>query len=492
MIWQALLVPAPVSVRTRITPAPLFVAATEGEPATLSTSDITLYQLSFAAEEKNDFTSADQLMAQLGNRRLVGHLLAARYLSDTYTASREELADWLAHYRDHPEAARISKLATSHGMAAPAIRTETPLRGDGYADHLGRSGMPDGWYRALSLWRDKNYEEAYPLFAAVGEDDSLGSWQRAAGDYWAYRAADAQDETKLARQHLASASQYKTTFYGLLAAQQVVGAPELSAQAPHVSARLRDNPQAIRAALLVQIGRTEDAENQLRHLYSTASRSDRPGLVTLAHELGLANLQVRLASMEQLSEDEEIFASFPAPDFVLDAQTDLDAALMLAIARNESSFRDSVSSSAGARGIMQIMPATARGIERHVGLNALTVASTDTSQPLALRLNDPATSVRYSSEYLKILAREPNIGQNLIRVLAAYNAGPGAVSGWGAAAAKMDDPLLYIESIPYAETRNYVMQVMAQYWVYQLIRHETPRSLAALSRGHWPDLARRS
>ncbi|MBX9726530.1 MAG: hypothetical protein K2X09_04620, partial [Rickettsiales bacterium] len=65
-------------------------------------------------------------------------------------------------------------------------------------------------------------------------------------------------------------------------------------------------------------------------------------------------------------------------------------------------------------------------------------------------------------------------------------AGPGTVASWKAAAGNVSDPLLYVESIPYPETRNYVMQVAAQYWIYQRMMGETPTSLRALAKGEWP------
>jgi soluble lytic murein transglycosylase-like protein len=104
------------------------------------------------------------------------------------------------------------------------------------------------------------------------------------------------------------------------------------------------------------------------------------------------------------------------------------------------------------------------------------------------RLSDPAISARYGAEYLRILMREKAIGNDFIRLLVGYNAGPGTVASWQSATRNIRDPLLYIESIPYPETRNYVMQVSAQYWVYQLLMDEKPESLAALARGEWPSI----
>ena len=103
---------------------------------------------------------------------------------------------------------------------------------------------------------------------------------------------------------------------------------------------------------------------------------------------------------------------------------------------------------------------------------------------------DPSENVRGGVAYLRQLLDRYNGDERL--ALAAYNAGPGTVSGWQTMATKINDPLLYIESIPYPETRNYVMQVLAHSWVYAGLLGETPSSLQELSKGEWPSLENRS
>lgn len=455
-------------------------------PSVLSPRDSALYQSIFAAEARGDVRTTNQFMAELENPRLIGHALAARYLSPHYVANDTELKTWLTHYSDHPQAGRIAALAQHRGVTVEAAANEKPLRGDGYTDHLGRSTMPEGWYRALSLWREKNYGAAAPLFAAIADTESLSDWQRAAGYYWAYRATSMTGDGS-SRSHLKHAARYGTTFYGLLASQKL-GALRITARAPDVADTLREDARTTRAALLAQLGRSDDAEDELRHLYTATVAADRPGIVTLASEMNLANLQVRLGSMPQLTADEAMFAKYPTPRYMLDAASVMDPALLLAIARNESGFREIASSGAGAVGMMQMLPSTARAVERHVGADSLALVSISgaSAESIAERLSDPAMSVRFGAQYLKLLMREPAIGKSLIRLLAGYNAGPGTVAGWQAAARQVEDPLLYIESIPYPETRNYVMQVIAQYWIYQTLLGAKPATLAALSQGQWP------
>lgn len=475
----------PASTDAPMTPQAA-VAATEN-PSELSAEDRGSYILIRAAHARGDFVRADGLIEQLNNRLLVGHMLSSRYLDHGYKASADELSDWLARYSDHPEASKIASLAVRHGLDVTMPKAVKPLRGEGYTDHEGRSAMPDGWYSALSFWRAGDYAQAAPIFARVSADESLSKWQRAAAYYWSYRANEKLGEASDAKAALKQAAAYPTTFYGILATSKL-GIRAVVPEAPEVLDHVRNDPRAIRAALLVQMDAQDAAEDELRALYSALGSNERGGIVTLASELGMPNLQMRLAKTAGLGVAEQLFAQYPAPTYMLGLNDIIDPALLMAVARNESGFREVAQSPAGAVGMLQMLPSTARHVERQVGEALLSTASiSSASLPVAERLNDPALSARYGAEYLKILTKQPAIGRNLVHILVGYNAGPGTVASWkSAAGSNADDPLLYIESIPYGETRNYVMQVAAQYWIYQRMMGATPTSLRALAKDEWP------
>jgi len=115
----------------------------------------------------------------------------------------------------------------------------------------------------------------------------------------------------------------------------------------------------------------------------------------------------------------------------------------------ESRFRTDVVSSAGAYGLMQVRPGAATDIARRQG------RSFDRSA-----LTRPGTNMEVGQSYLGQLRDQPCTGGLLPKVIAAYNAGPVPVEAWNAQARDGGDPLLYIESIPYSETRAYVVQVL--------------------------------
>lgn len=460
------------------------------DPRLLSDMDRALYTAIFDAQRNGDNETVDTLISQLDNQILLGHVLANRYLSPKYETTKQELADWLANYGDHPEAGKIVAIARRKGVDTDdiaAISDTRPLKGDGYVFHLGRTTMPDSWYRGLRLWKEGQFTTAAKTFSDIGDNEKLNSWQRSAGSYWAYRSLLRSGDSNAASDQLAHASEHPLTFYGQLAlARQGSGLP-IRATAPHVSYSLRNDPHVLRAAALSALDMTDAAELELRSLYTKLDESDRTGLVALAAEMSLANLQLRLAQQKDLSAGEALFGNYPMPGSMVEASREIvSPALVLAVARHESGFRDEVSSGAGAQGIMQMLPSTARAVVRHAELD---VADSGNAIPITKRLNDEAMSAQLGANYLQMLTREKAIGSNLMKILAGYNAGPGAVAGWSRTARSMNDPLLYLESIPYPETHNYVVQVMAHYWIYQTMMGQRPESLAQLARGEWPTLS---
>jgi soluble lytic murein transglycosylase len=459
------------------------------DPRELSAEDTSLYRAIASAQNTQDYDTVDDYIDRLSNRALVGYVLAERYLDGAYQASEKELSAWLAQYHDHPQLTDIARLARARGVEVGSLpKAPEALRGEGGVEHLGRSTMPDAWFTGLGFWREGEMREAYRQFAELSTKESLGDWQRSAAHYWAYRAAEKLGDEDAAEKHLQAAGEAEQTFYGLLALAKQ-GSVNIDAEAPEISDRLRENPRIIRATLLSALGNSDAAETELRLAYGAASAADRAGLITIASELNLPNLQMRLARTPGLSEAEARFARFPMPQYMVDLHGIMDSALIMAVARNESGFREVAQSSAGAVGMMQMLPSTAKAVERHVGIESLRLAYADNAHlPVAERLNEPSLSARYGAEYLRMISREQAVQRNLIHLLVGYNAGIGRVISWKAAAGQMRDPLLYIESIPYPETRNYVMQVSAQYWTYQRMMDETPVTLHTLARGEWPAL----
>jgi soluble lytic murein transglycosylase-like protein len=149
----------------------------------------------------------------------------------------------------------------------------------------------------------------------------------------------------------------------------------------------------------------------------------------------------------------------------------IDPCLVLAFARVESRFQPKAVSTAGARGVMQVLPGTAQ----LVGSVA----------PEKGQLNDPAYNLGLGERYLQSLIDQTN--GNLFQLAAAYNAGPNALTRWLTTRPEITgDPLLFIESIPYAETRSYIKYVMTYYWMYAKRTKQDAPTLDETAEGQWP------
>lgn len=466
--------PAPMPEQQAIVVAP-------ERPDPLTAHDRALYEAIYIAQEDGQFAEADEMMAQLDSQLLLGHVLAQRYLFTDYKSTATELKSWVQNFPDHPQAEKVRALAARKGAKEMAAlpKSEPALKGAGYIDHLGANGMPGGWYHGLTLWREQRFGPAASQFEKVASNTSLNEWHRSAAYYWAYRAYDKVNDDA-ADDMLELAAEFPTTFYGMLANAQLRESGSWMAAAPYVPASLRRDPAVLRAQALASIGREEDAEAELRAIFNGLSRHERKAMVTLASEFNLPNLQVRLSKMKELTDEEALFASYPMPESIADVQTKIDSAMIFAISRQESGFRTDAGSHAGAVGMMQVLPSTANHIARRMGTE---LAMSDLK---TLQLKDADTNVRLGAAYIDMLMREPSVNGSIVHAIASYNAGPGAVSAWAKAARNIQDPLLYIESIPYKETRNYVVQVMAHYWVYQHLMGEQAYSLQALAEGKWP------
>jgi soluble lytic murein transglycosylase-like protein len=122
----------------------------------------------------------------------------------------------------------------------------------------------------------------------------------------------------------------------------------------------------------------------------------------------------------------------------------------------------------GARGLMQVMPATA---------TRLGVSNPDS-------LYDPGTALAVGQRYIQMMLDQ--LDGNLLELGGAYNAGPSAVARWRTTKAGGNDPLLFVESIPVAESRSYVKRLMVYHWLYRRRFGQDAVSLDETARGQWP------
>jgi soluble lytic murein transglycosylase len=150
--------------------------------------------------------------------------------------------------------------------------------------------------------------------------------------------------------------------------------------------------------------------------------------------------------------DEIAGATLPLPTLHPTGGFTIDPSLIYALARTESGFNVNAHSRAGARGLMQLMPVTAHYMARTSGITG--------------SVSDPSANLALGQAYIRYLGEQDGISNNLLAILASYNAGPGAAATWYNELQEDSDPLMFIETITNDETRRFVRQVLADSWIY--------------------------
>ncbi len=344
------------------------------------------------------------------------------------------------------------------------------------------------WIAGLASWRLNHYERAARHFDALLAARPRSPWMVAASAYWAARAHAQKGRLEEARNRLVTASRFPHTFYGLIAGRVLGQRPVLNWQLPELTGQhlavLASRPAGARAVALLQIGQKETAERELKRIHPRGDGLTEQALIVLADRAGLAGLALQIGNAITGPGGAPYDAAlFPLPHWQPRTGFALDRSLMFAVMRQESRFEPRMVSPAGATGLMQIVPATAEHIvARHGDLADL--ADPDNSRPV---LFDPANNMELGQRYLAELMASPDINNNLFLLAAAYNAGPGALSKWRREQLDgVTDPLLFIESLPYAETRDYTAKVLANFWIYRLRLGQATSSLDAVAAGAWP------
>ncbi len=338
------------------------------------------------------------------------------------------------------------------------------------------------WTAGASAWRLGRTKTAARHFAKLAKAGSAHSAERSRAAFWAARAYVVARKPKLVRQFLRIAAQSPQNLYGMLA-RTVLGEtrPQKQQQTvldeDRVVELLLRFPGARRALALGQIGRTDLAEREIRKLAAAAKPDLMMSLIALAESLNLPAAQMRLA--QRLGDAGGAFqhgALYPVPSWRPASGFTVDRALVFAVMRAESGFDPDAESHAGARGLMQVMPATAMDI----------AARRELEPPSGEGLFKPETGMMFGQAYMEELLNRRSIGDNLIYIAAAYNAGPGRIARWQLDLQMDNDPLLFLESIPFNETRVYVKKVLTNLWNYRSRLGQPNPSLEALAHNRWP------
>ncbi len=313
----------------------------------------------------------------------------------------------------------------------------------------------------------------YALYAGGGRSPQV----QARGLYWAGRAALDANDRSLADSYFARAGRHFDQFHGQLALERLGEAQPRPTEPPQVSysaaerSAFNDNSLVRAARSLGNQGAWRDQSLFLRTIANNArSDADHYFAARLSAEIGRPDLGVMIGRSARINGlDNYVPVSFPTVSVPPGHENNWT--FIHAISRQESQFDRQALSRAGARGLMQLMPGTAREQAGMLGLN----------YDIGQLFSDPAYNIMLGSAYFQRMLSY--YGGSYPLAVAAYNAGPGNVNRWlranGDPRTGSVEILDWIEAIPLSETRGYVQRVLENAVVYETLRPgvgEAPRN----------------
>lgn len=342
----------------------------------------------------------------------------------------------------------------------------------------GKSVPVAGWVYGLANWKKGRFDRAAHGFEKAATSPYASGWLISASSYWAARAHLKSGHHRQVSKWLKKSAEYSRTFYGLLALRALGRDFDLDWDAPSLNGRrarqIDSEEGGKRAAALIRAGQYAMAETELARLPLSRTEDGRETLMAYALEHKLPGLAHKLGAAMSATEKKYYDAAlYPEIPWEPQGGYRIDRALIHALVRQESKFDASAENPSGATGLMQLMPATARYI-------AGEEESIDTAT-----LKQPDANLKLGQDYVESLLGLPSVGQDILSLAIAYNAGPGNLARWKSARKDIDDPLLFIETIPYAETRAFVEHVLSNYWIYRMRFDQDTPSLDAVVEGRW-------
>ncbi len=517
---------ATIAVSLALSMAAASPALAQSPPKVLSTKDTDVYAVAFSAVRQGQFDALDEAKHHVSDPCLIGRLAYLKLMHPDYHAEFDELKAWLGKYKDQPDADKVYALAkkrrpgsalepiapggeaptgmalapTGEGLTKPKSSVDPKMQaareafyndGDVTTAFALATKSGERWVGGMAAYRLERYSTAVERFAALSRDATQTEWVRSGAAFWAARSSVAAGEPGKAVEYLRLAARTPYTFYGLIAERQLGLEPAVKAEGYDIGGEeqaetaaipaqyvepltgkallkfVKTDKRAKRAAAYMQIGQRGEANEELRlALFDAGSDAARKKWRALADAVGSPLDRPATATSRRRGFD---LSDYSTPDLAPVGGYTLERALVYAIIRQESHFNPAAASAAGAYGLMQMTPATAA---YNAGVDA---ASIDSSLLL-----DPGTNMRLGQDYVARLLAQTN--GDILRTVAAYNAGPRGINKLAAALPDADS-LLLIESLAGAETREFVQKVMSNYWIYRQLFNQPSPTLDAAAAG---------
>jgi soluble lytic murein transglycosylase len=296
--------------------------------------------------------------------------------------------------------------------------------------------------------------------------------------YWHGRALAAAGNREAAQIQFARIAD-RFEFYGKLAAEElgrpIVLPPAAAPVTAEELAQMESNAGLRRALKFYELGLRIEGHREWNWQLGVANdggrMTDRQMLAAAEFARRKGVIDRMISTSDRTREEFDFTQRFPAPyRELLEAHSravGLEPTWVYGLIRQESRFIEDIRSSAGAQGLMQLMPATARYVARKVGMNDFTPA----------RVTDVDVNLRLGTSYLKMVLDD--LDGHPALATAAYNAGPGRPRAWRASLQRAVEGAIFAETIPFNETRDYVKKVMSNAVYYAALFEDRAQSLKA-------------
>jgi soluble lytic murein transglycosylase len=403
-----------------------------------------------------------------GDHHAAGTMLERAFLRLIRSRPEEALAAWLSRGQQldlDPEAQARIQHALALRLAVRGLPETLPFM----------ASLPDGVFddqlrqwQLRSALRDRDWNTVSTAVDGMTPDTGAeAQWQ-----YWRARALEQMGRSDEALHAYREAARERN-FHGFLAADRLgqpyrIGHEPLSVPAT-LEERVADIPAIQRMRELVLLERFAEARREWSHMINDLSTQEQEAAARLFADWGWHDRAIFTVARARNWGDIDLRFPLAFTDLILDGarNQDIDPAWAMAIARQESAFLHDVRSSAGALGIMQIMPATGRSVAGAAGVRIRNDSD----------ILNPANNTRLGTYYLR--RNLDGFGGHSMLSTAAYNAGAHRVRSWLPEAGRID-PDIWAELIPFHETRDYVQRVFAYRIIYAVRLGLTPPSLSTL------------
>jgi soluble lytic murein transglycosylase len=319
------------------------------------------------------------------------------------------------------------------------------------------------WHARAAMWAG-DWKLLGNIIAAMPEQQrSSARWR-----YWTARATEKNGDPKLARQ-LYESVLVDDNFYSIMAAARLdrplAPHPEKLVLDQAQVERMEQLPPMVRARELLLLDMRREAAREWSFGFEELVEPARSQAIHLAARWGWYDQAIATASTQRVFNDYELLYPQPYDAEVLSAAklTGLRPQLIYSVMRQESLYQRDAMSSAGARGLLQMLPETARRVARRW----------KRPRPSADDLFNPVINVPLGAANLRTLV--DRFGGQTIVALAGYNAGPNAAARW--MPDESLDPDVWVENIPYNETRNYVQRILWHNVVFSWLKSGEPQKV---------------